>query len=88
MFYFSHNLNLHNWNELTDHTVCHCGKKETMEHIYNCNYLNEGNLLNIKYEKIFNGSLKDQIKILEKIQENLEKREKVKEIKKIKENPM
>ena len=53
-----------------------------MEHIYNCNYLNEGNLLNIKYENIFNGSLKDQIKILEKIQENLEKREKVKEIKK------
>jgi hypothetical protein len=62
--------------------ICHCGKKETMEHIYNCNYLNEGNLLNIKYENIFNGSLKDQIKILEKIQENLEKREKVKEIKK------
>ena len=37
---------------------------------------------NIKYENICNGSLKDQIKILEKIQKILEKREKIEEMKK------
>ena len=35
MFYFSHNLNLHNWNELTDHTVLlHDGEEENYQEDY------------------------------------------------------
>ena len=59
--------------------MCQCGKQEKMEHIYNCDYLNEGNPPNIEYKNIFNGNLKNQIKVFEKFQENWEKREKLKE---------
>ena len=50
-----------------------------MEHIYNCDFLSEGNLPNIEYQNIFNGNLNIQIKVFEKFQENWEKRENLKE---------
>ena len=54
---------------------CHCGNEESILHIYNCDLLNQGNLSNIKYENIFNGDIKDQVKVLNKFEENWKMRE-------------
>ena len=47
--------------------MCQCGKQEKMEHIYNCDYFNEGNPPNIEYKNIFDGKPKNQIKVFEQI---------------------
>ena len=54
---------------------CHCGNEESILHIYNCDLLNQGSLSNIKYENIFNGDIKDQVKVLNKFEENWKMRE-------------
>ena len=54
---------------------CECGKKEDMQHIYDCEKYNE-NKPSIQYEKLFHGNLKEQVSVYEKISENLEKRNK------------
>ena len=58
---------------------CCCGASETMSHIYNCEILNDRNQPNLKYEGIFTGKMKDQITIFEKFEENLIRRENIKE---------
>ena len=50
-----------------------CGEKEDMEHIYNCCKLNESENV-LKYDKLFNGSLDQQIEVYRKFQINLLKR--------------
>ena len=55
-----------------------------MLHIYDCEILNEGKQLDCKYENIFTGKIQEQIKIFKKVEENLVKRENLKE--KIKEH--
>ena len=40
---------------------CYCGKEETMEHIYNCEIFNNGTENILEYNKIYKGSLSEQI---------------------------
>ena len=52
---------------------CLCGQKETMEHIWNCELVNDEEYQKENYEQIFNGNLTQQIRIYEKFNEKLEK---------------
>ena len=51
-------------------------KKETLSHIYDCEILNETKRETLPYEKIYDGNVFEQTKILYKIEENLQVREK------------
>ena len=55
-------------------SVCLCGKKENMEHIYNCELWNETKNEKIPFKNIYNGNIKKQIKILKIFEYNLEQR--------------
>ena len=46
-----------------------------MAHIYNCVVLNNGKTTEIEYEKIYNGTLSEQIVILRIFEKNIERRE-------------
>ena len=58
---------------------CICGETENMGHIYNCEILSERKTQILKYEKIFDGTMDQQIEVLRNIKQNLEKRELLKE---------
>ena len=55
---------------------CFCGKLETMVHLYNCEVYNIEE--KIPYEKIFNGSLNQQLQIFKQFEVNLKNREDIK----------
>ena len=57
-------------------SLCLCGKKEDMKHIYNCEIWNETKNEKIPYNNIYNGNIKKQIRILKIFEQNLEKRNK------------
>ena len=59
-----------------NNTLCVCGEKETLSHIYDCEILNETKRETLPYEKIYDGNVFEQTKILYKIEENLQVREK------------
>ena len=61
-----------------DETKCECGALEKMAHIYECDLYNNEKLI-IPFEKIFNGNLKEQIKVYEKFKQNMKKRKLLKE---------
>ena len=48
-----------------------------MEHIYNCEVLKEGENEVLKYEKIYNGTLKEQIEVFRQFERNMKTREKL-----------
>ena len=60
---------------------CFCGEDEEMEHIYNCNLLNENNTIEIRYEEIYENNIFKQIQIMKKFEINLEKRNQIKQFK-------
>ena len=47
---------------------CHCGIKENMLHIYNCEYLNK-NEIETSYENIHNGNRFEQIKVFRRLKQ-------------------
>ena len=55
-------------------TICKCGQIEDYSHIYNCKILNI-NEPKLSYQKIYNGNLIELSYILERMKENLKKRE-------------
>ena len=55
---------------------CVCQKSENMDHIYYCEMLNENKPEEI-YEKIFHGRVDQQISVLQRFEENFEKRMKI-----------
>ena len=57
---------------------CVCSELETMKHNYVCETLNGETKPKTKYEKIYNGEIEEQIEVFRKFEENLEKREKLK----------
>ena len=57
---------------------CLCGEEENMPHIYSCKLINNTKP-NIDYNEIYNGNFKNQIKILRRMDNNLEKRNQMKE---------
>ena len=58
---------------------CVCGKMEDMKHIYICEKLNGQKQPILQYDKIFNGNLNEQIEVYRKFEQNLSKREQLKE---------
>ena len=54
---------------------CYCGSKEDMKHIYECEILNCGNEPSLEYEKLYKGTISEQIKVFRKFEINLTKRE-------------
>ena len=56
-------------------TLCVCGEKEDMQHIYNCELLNKEKQEKLPYDRIYNGNLKQQIEIFKIFKQNLEHRE-------------
>ena len=58
---------------------CFCGQKEDMKHVYNCELLNEGRQPNIEYERIFTGNISEQIEVFRIFEQNMERRETMKE---------
>ena len=67
-----------NFSKLNENMKCVCNDLETMKHIYDCEILNGETKPKIKYEKIYNGEIEEQIEVFRKFEENLEKREKLK----------
>ena len=51
---------------------------ESMPHLYSCQYLNESEPI-IPYDKLNNGSLKDQIEIFNRFEHNMEIRTELKQ---------
>ena len=45
--------------------LCQCGQEMVNEHLYYCSVLNEGQIIQDKYEQIFNGNIKEQKQILD-----------------------
>ena len=48
---------------------------EVMAHIYYCNILNQNNNELISYERIYDGSISEQIRIYDTFEENFKRRE-------------
>ena len=53
-------------------TICFCGQREDMKHIYECDIYNEEVFSN--YEELYNGEIIEQITIFKRFEENFEKR--------------
>ena len=54
---------------------CVCNEKEDMQHIYYCEILNKGRSTKIEYEKLYNGTISEQIEIFRQFERNMEERE-------------
>ena len=59
--------------------LCICKQETSLAHIYECTILNRSNY-SVKYEQIYNGTLKEQVTILNRMKENLKCRDKLKVI--------
>ena len=57
---------------------CQCGKNENMEHIFDCEILNNEEENNLKYDQIFSGTLSEQVEIFRIFENNMKRREKLK----------
>ena len=60
-------------------TKCECGQRENMKHIYECKIYNKENP-EVEFEKIYNGNLNEQKMVFRKFKQNMQKREKIKQI--------
>ena len=55
--------------------LCECEVDITNEHLYNCLFLNQGKIVEDKCEQIFNGTLSEQKKVLNILEQNMNKHE-------------
>ena len=58
-------------------SICICGTKENMSHIYSCQYLNEKKESQ-PYGNVHNGKLNEQIEIFRRFENNMKERNKIK----------
>ena len=58
-------------------TECICGEIDSMSHIYYCETLNEGENPILKFEKIYEGNIKDQIEVFKHFEANLNRKESI-----------
>ena len=56
--------------------LCICGKTENLKHVYYCDLLNSTNII-YSYDKIYNGTTKEQYNILTRMKLNLTTRERI-----------
>ena len=61
---------------LGEKKIVYCGIEETMSHIYSCEYLNTEEI-QLKYEKIFNGNISEQISIFRRFEHILKTRNEI-----------
>ena len=54
---------------------CWCGENLNMEHIYMCSLLNS-EITDMPYNKLFNGSLNEQVEVYKRFRNNMSEREK------------
>ena len=54
---------------------CYCGNEENMKHIFYCKSLSNGIEQTIEYDKIYNGTVKEQKEILTIFERNMKRRE-------------
>ena len=59
-------------------TLCFCGEKEEMPHIYYCEVLSENRKSCVKYESIYEDNVMKQVEVYKRFEENLQIREKMK----------
>ena len=64
-----------NFSKSNAKTLCLCGETENMKHIFVCEILNEEADQNELYENIYNGNIKQQLRIFWKFEVNVKKRE-------------
>ena len=67
-----------NFSNNVSEKKCYCGSEEKMEHIYYCKVLSDGKKKKLKYEKIYNGTLQEQIEVFKEFDRNMKKRESMK----------
>ena len=66
--------NLSEYPNVYKRQLCVCKTEENLAHIYECKYLNS-NKISVNYNKIYNGTLIEQKVILNRMTENLKRRE-------------
>ena len=61
-----------NFSSSQTETKCICGEQESMKHLYNsCKMLKISENV-LPYERIYSGEVSEQIKVLRKLEQNLE----------------
>ena len=58
-------------------SICICGTKKNMSHIYSCQYLNEKKESQ-PYQNVHNGKLNEQIEIFRRFENNMKEINKIK----------
>ena len=64
-----------NYPKPNEEYLCQCGKREEMSHIYNCELLNNRNCPDLEYDKLYIGTISEQIQIFRHFEENYKRRE-------------
>ena len=67
-----------NYPKPNEEYFCECGMKEDMSHIYHCEILNKGYCPGLEYDRLYIGTLSEQIQIFRHFEINYKRREKVK----------
>ena len=56
-----------NFQHLKIKTECLCGEAENMEHLYECNTLNENESI-LPYQKLYCGNINEQIQVFKRVE--------------------
>ena len=64
-----------NYPKPNEEYLCECGKREDMSHIYNCELLNNRNCPDLEYDRLYIGTISEQIQIFRHFEENYKRRE-------------
>ena len=51
--------------------TCYCGSEETSEHIYNCEILSDKKDKKLNFERIYNGTIREQDEIFRTFEQNM-----------------
>ena len=64
-----------NFSSEKSETLCCCGDREIMSHIYYCEILSENRKQKTSYEKIYNGSISEKTEVYKWFEANFKVRE-------------
>ena len=62
----------------TNENKCYCGREENMEHIYYCEMIRNEDSITLKYDRLYKGTLLEQIQVFRQFETNMKNREKMK----------
>ena len=66
-----------NFSSEKSETLCCCGDREIMSHIYYCEILSENRKQKTSYEKIYNGGNSEKTEVYKRFEENFKVRERI-----------